>query len=136
MDSVAPLHYCTCTDSIKPSLLILFLCCVPCFQRIFVQNIFYCSLYYDTSDTCIVTGYSGGDGHFWTSNGMTLGSCVDRCLEESDCDIAVYQDRTCLLYTSERYEKKEDTDATMFTKKCPEAGKCYMFCSKLITNKG
>ena len=38
---VAPLHYCMWTDSIKLSLLFLFLWCVPCFQRIFIQNLFY-----------------------------------------------------------------------------------------------
>ena len=39
--SVAPLHFCTRTDSIKPSLLFSFLSCVPCFQRIIIQNLFY-----------------------------------------------------------------------------------------------
>ena len=33
MGSVAPLHYCTWTDSIKPSLLFSFLWCAPCFQK-------------------------------------------------------------------------------------------------------
>ena len=35
------LHYCTWTDSIKPNLIFSFLWGVPCFQRIFIQNLFW-----------------------------------------------------------------------------------------------
>ena len=38
--SVEPLHYCTCTDSIKPILQFSILGCFPCFHRTSSQNLF------------------------------------------------------------------------------------------------
>ena len=38
MGSVATLHFCTLTDSIKLSLLFSFLLCVTCFQRTVLHN--------------------------------------------------------------------------------------------------
>ena len=49
--NVAPLHYCTGTDSIKPSLLFSCLWCVSCFQRVFVQSLFYALFRYIPYET-------------------------------------------------------------------------------------
>ena len=81
-------------------------------------------------DTCITPGYSGGDRHFGLADNMDPHVCIENCIDDPECDYAVHKERKCMFYKEEQLHKMEDTEATLFAKKCQDTGNISVFIIK------